>query len=177
MYTLAGHHQNQNLSLLFGQPAFQFCSTCLKLFLTAQSSVNSHTSHENFQPRLPVGQVTKEICLPDRILSPRLLDTVFDCSSQYFFMENAISLMCKLNISPVQFSWPEFSLLSWSPHSLLEHESPEAASAHLVPWVPASAGHFLPLTSCSHSHLCKPFSFALSKTVAARFNINIDAWD
>ena len=42
-----------------------FSSTCLKLFW-AQSLVNGQISHEKFLPRLPVGQVPDEICLPDR---------------------------------------------------------------------------------------------------------------
>ena len=35
-------------------------------FELAQSSVNDQTSHENFRPRLPVGQLTNESCLPER---------------------------------------------------------------------------------------------------------------
>ena len=56
-----GIGKNQNLSLPFWQTAVQ-----LKHSELAQSSVNSQTSHESVSPRLPVGQVTDEICLPNR---------------------------------------------------------------------------------------------------------------
>ena len=56
--------QGSKKNLSFGQ---HFRSTCLKLFwLSPTGSVNGQKCHENFQPRLPVGQVTNGICLPER---------------------------------------------------------------------------------------------------------------
>ena len=51
---------------------FALWATCTSVLLAwsyfelAQSSVDSQTSHSNFQPHLPVGQVTNEFCLPNR---------------------------------------------------------------------------------------------------------------
>ena len=41
-------------------------------FELAQSSVNDQTSHENFRPRLLIGQVTNESCFPERKIYKQL---------------------------------------------------------------------------------------------------------
>ena len=63
---IPGLDKYENLSLPFGQPALQCTCRELQYFEIAQSSVIGQTNHENCRPRLPVGQVTDEICWPNR---------------------------------------------------------------------------------------------------------------
>ena len=99
-----------------------------------QSSVNSPTRHENFQPRLPVGQVTAEICLPNRKSAGlRLSDTTLSSPESRFSGIYLINLHCC-------FHCAEYVCLpSHPPNGELKH-----LKHNLTPLIPRSKRYILP---------------------------------